>query len=288
MDLAAAPPRPEPIADSPPALADEGLVLRRAARAAEDTGNVVGARRLVRLLPVDAEQRCWLRSLDEAVALGPDPEPGRLAVWLLQPALRHGLGTLRAGAVRLLAHEVKRARGSGSDHRAAGHADSRSSSVETFSNPVLDDPLLADAALFDAGLLAAYLESALHPALLARAAPIADWPAAAGSVFELTERDGVTLARDQRDDHKVLLASNPADPPTSKPPAASPVPALVYGRPVPWPEEPGARFVLPPIPLDRITARRVLRAITRRAPVEERVRAVAAHQRRSSTGPGGA
>ncbi len=273
MDLAAAPPRATSIADDghdPYPAADETLVLRRAARAAEDAGNAEGARRLVRLLPADPERARWLRSLDEAVALGPTPSPGPLALWLLQPALRFGLGSLRAGAVRLLMHEVQRARGAGPARRV-----DEPTSTST-AGAVLDDPLLADAALFDVGLLEAYVASALDPALRDRAAPLADWPAAAVGVFELTEREGALLARNLLDDREIRVATSPS--------ASRPGP-VVYGRPVPWPAAPGARFVLPPVPLDRVTARRVLRAVTRRAPVEERVRAVAGHQRRSGTAP---
>jgi len=270
VDLAAtAAPRIEAIPDLPHALADEGLVLRRAARRAEDGGHVVGARRLVRLLPAEPDQRRWLRSLDEAVALGPAPEPGSLALWLLQPALRFGLASLRAGAVRLLVAEVLRTRG---EAGSRAHGGDRGLAQAFTPGAILDDPLLADAALFDAGLLEAYVQSALEPTVRDRAAPLAEWPKAEVSVFKVSTGDGHLLARDLRDGHELRVHGEPA------------VPPLVYGRPVPWPAEPGARFVLPPLALDRLSARRVLRAITRRAPVEERLRAVAAHQRRSGSG----
>jgi hypothetical protein len=43
-----------------------------------------------------------------------------------------------------------------------------------------------------------------------------------------------------------------------------------------------ARFALPAVELDRIAARRVARAVVRRAPMGERLRAVASYQRRSA------
>jgi hypothetical protein len=57
---------------------------------------------------------------------------------------------------------------------------------------------------------------------------------------------------------------------------------VLYGRVVPVRAEPPAAFVLPPLIIDRPTARRVIRAVTRRAPVVERLRAVATYQRRAA------
>ena len=55
---------------------------------------------------------------------------------------------------------------------------------------------------------------------------------------------------------------------------------LVCGRIVPLPA--GACFATPPVPVDRLTARRIGRAVLRSAPTAERLRAVASYQRRAS------
>jgi hypothetical protein len=234
--------------------------VRLAARRAEDAGNFAGARRLLRLLPADAGVRRWTRSLDEVLALGSNPEPALLAGWLVQPALRYGHELPQAGAVTALADEVLRTWGRSAAERA-----------EQVSDRIIDDPLVADAGLFDEGILAAYLYCRVAPSLLARAFPVHCYPGAAIAAFETLEvRPTGMRLRSLLDGRQTWV---------------EPVPAaesgrLLYGRLVPGVR--GSRFALPPVPVDRVTARRVIRAVARHAPVQERLRAVASYQRRCS------
>lgn len=248
----------------PPPTADEQVVLARTARRAEDSGDFAGARRLVRTLPPSPEQRRWLASLDAVLALGSEAATGELAGWLLQPALRFAVESTRFSVVLGFADEVLRSRGLTAPERAARLA----------ADPIVD-PLVVDAALFDGEILAGYLEESLAPGLRSRAAPIETWPGCPPAVVEVLGAvgDGGAVGAEGRpvrvrgvlDDRDHQVAPFPD----------SGLGGFRYGRLVNQPGNPSIRFALPPVRLDRITARRVARGVLRGAPVEERLRALA-------------
>jgi hypothetical protein len=254
--------------DSAPAAPDlpsspEEIFLRGAARAAEDAGDFPGARRLAARLRAGPERERWLASLDEVLSLGPDPEPDLLARWLLQPALRFGLRPDVAPAYLRFADEVLRAWGYGARAR-----------TELARYRALSDPLVADAGLFDGGGLARYLTDGVCEQVRCAAAPIETWSRQPASVFAVTASGSTAL-------HLQDLASGAA---VVTLPMPGPEPGqLVYGRLLP--DARGRRmFAFPPVPVDRLTAGRVRRAVLRSAPATERIRAVAVYQRRSSSG----
>jgi hypothetical protein len=243
----------------PPPNADEQVVLARAARRAEDAGDFAGARRLVRTLPPTPERRRWLVSLDAVLALGSEPAAGDLAAWLLQPALRFAVESTRFAVLLGFADEVLRSWGLTAPERAARLA----------AEPVVD-PLVVDAALFDGGILAAYLGKGLAPALRRRAAPIETWPGGPPAVIEVVGLEGGPVrVRGVLDERDQLVAPFPD----------AGLGGFRYGRLVAQPGDPSVRFALPPVRLNRITARRVARAVIRSAPVEERLRAIASQRR---------
>jgi hypothetical protein len=236
--------------------ADEHAAIRATARAAEDSGNLTGARRLVRLLPDDAERRRWLLSLEEGLRAA---DAAARAAWLLQPALRHATGGAARTQLLTVAADVLRTRGV-----AAVVGDLGTVACAT------SDPLLLDVGLFELGILQSYLDAVLVPQRHEAVDTLAAWADCPVSAHEVLAVDGDTATvRDLVGGTAVEVAGA----------NGSVTGALLYGRVVPAPGS--ARFALTPVEVDRIAARRVARAVVRRAPVGERLRAVASYQRRS-------
>ncbi|HSP39055.1 MAG TPA: hypothetical protein VLR26_15025 [Frankiaceae bacterium] len=250
------------------ATSDEYHVIAAAAREAEDAGDLAGARRLIGLLPDDERRRRWARSLDVGLALDDELERAR---WLLEPALRHGFGagadvgsTARARLI-VLAGDVLRARG----------AAALAASVES-SHAAVQDPLLVDVALFDLGMLGRYRDEVLVPLGHRHAGVVESWLDRDVSAFEVqaVEPGGLVL-------HDLVHRQQTA----VQRPGSEPGPELgdlLYGRVLPVRDR--ACFGVAPVRVDRVTARRVVRALARRAPLIERLRAVASYQRRSAAG----
>jgi hypothetical protein len=239
--------------------ADEHAAIRAAARAAEDAGNLRGALRLVPLLPDEPERRRWVQSLEEGLHVETEKDETARTAWLLQPAMRHAAGSVAWSRLLTLAADVLRTRGiptvAGDLHSVAA---------------ATGDPPLIDAGLFDLGMLQSYLDAVLLPRGREAAGTLATWTACPVSAHEVlgVDRDTATV-RDLVGGTEVPLKGS-----------GWRAGALLYGRVV---SEAGvARFALPPVELDRIAARRVARAVVRRAPVGERLRAVASYQRRSA------
>jgi hypothetical protein len=235
---------------------DEELAIRAAARRAEDAGDLVGALRLLRLLGDDAELVRWRTSLAAGLRCRDETERAR---WLLQPAFRHGFVSAARQALLTLAADVLRTRG-----RAAV-----AGSGETADAAVVD-PLLIDAGLFDLGMLGDYLSRVLRPGGSPLVPLLARWPACRVSVFEVDGTDPVLLTD--------LVHARPVDGPVLV--DGLEVGSLVYGRILPLPQ--GSCFSAPPVPVDRLTARRIARAVLRSAPPVEPLRAVASFQRRTA------
>jgi hypothetical protein len=236
--------------------ADEHAAIRAAARAAEDAGNLRGALRLVPLLPDDPERRRWLRSLEDGLHA---EDEGARAAWLLQPALRHAAGGLAWTQLLTVAADVLRTRGVPA---VAGDPGTLACATT--------DPLLLDVGLFDLGMLQSYLDIVLGPRRHQAVGMLTTWAACPVSAYEvLAVADGTAMVRDLVGGTTVGL------------PGATWQPGvLLYGRVVHGAGM--ARFALPAVELDRIAARRVARAVVRRAPMGERLRAVASYQRRSA------
>lgn len=247
---------------APPSVDGEHLTIRIAARQAEDAGNLTGARRLLALLGDDAEVHRWRASLDAGLRCADD---ATRALWLLQPAFRHGCATARRHVLNTLAADVLRTRGV-----AAVAGEPRSVACAT------QDPLLVDAGLFDLGMLADYVTRVLTPAAHPLVAVLQSWVGRPATVCEVQSAgpERWTL-RDLSDGRAVEATAVHAD--------AVGEGELLYGRLLPL--DGVARFAMPPVPVDRTTGRRVLRAVVRAAPLAERLRAIASHQRRSRTAP---
>jgi hypothetical protein len=240
---------------------DETAVLRAAARRAEDAGNLTGATRLVRVLPVDADRDRWLESLRAGRRALAAADPDALAAWLLQPAARWGLAGPRGERWLGLAADVLRAAGLPAAERQRGAL----ARLE-------EDFAVVDAGLFDLGVLAGYLAATVGGPLLARVPFVQRWPDAAVSVWSVgaavETNDGPTLRlRDERTERTVTVHHVPPGRPL--------LPGtLVYARVLPGSR--GPCLALPPVPLGRLGARRTLRAVARSAPLDQRLRAVAA------------
>lgn len=238
---------------------DEHAAIRAAARAAEDSGNLPGALRLVPLLPDDPERRRWWHSLQCGLHAVDD---AARAAWLLQPALRHAAGGVAWMPFLTLTADVLRARGV-----PAVAGDLHTVDCAT------SDPLVIDVGVFEFGFLQNYLDAVLVPRGDAAAEVLTAWIGCPISAHEVLAVEGATLTvRDlvagETVDVEDVVGWEPG--------------ALLYGRVVPTAGS--ARFALPAVELDRVAARRVARAFVRRAPVGERLRAVASYQRRSAAG----
>lgn len=257
--------RAGPTPASRPNPAAEDVVLRTAARSAEDCGDFSGALRLVAQLPCGPERSAWLRSLREVLALGDAPAPHQLGRWLVQPALRFGLRPACAPVFTGFALEVLRAWGLPGVERTR-LAPARAAA----------DPIVADAGLFDGGVFDRYLADALAAPLREAAGPLETWSRCPASAFEVRSSapDCLQVA-DLHTGRAVQVV----------PEAVLEVGALCYGRLVPTGEPEREMFVLPPVAIDQVTAGRVVRAVSRAAPVAERLRAVASYQRRTGEQP---
>ncbi len=241
----------------------EDVVVRKAARAAEDAGDLAGAARLVSVLPPDEMSSRWSGQLAARCALPADAAPYVRGVCLLGPAQRWAAeGPGRQAMLQLAQATLRTGPGSAAEREA------RSSLLAAF------DPLVADIALFDDDMLNAYLQHALSPAVLSRCGPVAEWGQVPGTVFEvLATGDGSSsLVR------PVLTPAHPDGETSASPvrvlgPAGAPG-ELLYGRAV------GAGigelvFALPPVPLTPVHAGRVQRCLLRRSPAVERIRLLA-------------
>jgi hypothetical protein len=245
-----------------PAIPDETLVVHRAARAAEDEGDLIGARRLVRLLPEGAEKWRWRASLDEGLRLGADhpaaaADPGAAAAWWSAPAMRFGLESPRAAQLLALAAAVLQARGVAAPqrHRMAPGC-------------LQDEPALLDAGLCDLGVLPLYLDQMADP-LRQALGSLDEWSRQPATIWEVDAvAPGGLVVSDATGLRRTVAAATPrvgdARPATG---------TLLYGRVVPAPG-PVWGFAVRPIPVNRVCARRVLRAVVRCGPVAERIRAV--------------
>lgn len=260
MPLSAVTSEPESSAPSV-ALVDEHVVIRSAARRAEDAGDLLGARRLLGLLAHEADVNGWIASIDAGLRCRDDTER---ALWLLQPAFRHGYVSATRQALISLAADVLRTRG----RAASGGSGEAAAAAGT-------DPLLVDAGLFEFGMLGRYLERVLRPAGHPLVAVLARWVACPVSVFEVEAGEPLQLT-DRRQGRPVSGALR-----TDGLPGKLEVGQLLYGRLLPLPD--GCCFAAAPVPVDRLTARRIVRALLRAAPPVEQLRAVAAHQRRAAT-----
>ncbi len=252
------------------AIPDETVVVRRAARAAEDAGDLLGARRLVDLLPPDADRCRWRASLDEGLRLRAvhpvaAADPGAAAAWWSAPAMRFGLTSPRAEQLLGLAATVLQGRGvpSPQRHRMAPTA-------------LQEEPALLDAALCDLGVLPMYLEQ-LAGALRRELDSLAAWSSRPATVWEVEAHEpGGLVVGDASGSRRTVTATSLR--------SAAPVPALgalLYGRVVPLPAlgaasvtNPVWGFAVRPVPVNRLAARRVMRAVTRGGSLAERIRAV--------------
>lgn len=251
--LTAAPAAGPPAAFSV-ALVDEHVVIRAAARRAEDAGDLLGARRLLGLLAHEADVAGWLTSIEAGLRCRDDDER---ALWLLQPAFRHGHVSATRQTLLSLAADVLRTRG-----RPASAGSSETALAAA------TDPLLVDAGLFDLGMLERYLDRVLRPAGHPLVAVLERWVTCRTSVFEVEATDPPRLT-DRVQDRLV---------PDLRGGEGLEAGQLLYGRLLPLPV--GCRFAVAPVPVDRLTARRIVRAVLRAAPPVEQLRAVASHQRR--------
>jgi hypothetical protein len=186
-------------------------------------------------------------------------DEGGRATWLLQPALRHAAGGVVWTQLLAVAADVLRTRGV-----AAVAGDPCTVACAT------SDPLLLDAGLFDLGMLRSYLDAVLVPRRHEAADTLAAWAGCPASAHEVLTVDGnQATVRDLVGGATVDVGGT-----------GWRQGALLYGRLLP--ASGAARFALPAVELDRIAARRVARAVVRRAPMGERLRAVASYQRRSA------
>ncbi len=242
-------------------------MLRVAARRAEDSGDFRGALRLVWQLPETGPTRRWMRQLEQVVEL-PEGSPRRSA-WLVNPAVRWALerpaGELLERYARLLLTTL----GMLGPERE-----------QLLGRVASTDPAVLDAGLFDGGLFCRYLTEALSPELLSRAGPLADWPAQPTSVWRF---DSLRSERAGGSDRVVLYDMWSLEAARVMAwPAAQRLPrgTLLFGRLVPVPGPIGWTFALPPVRVDQRCAARLLRARTRSADPDERLRAIARFRRR--------
>lgn len=259
-------PPPPPLSGSAPSRAsdDEQLAVRTAARQAEDAGDLIGACRLLALLAESPEVLDWKASLEAGLRCRNDAERAR---WLLQPAFRHGCAAARRHVLAALAADVLRTRGIAA---VTGEAASAACALR--------DPLLVDAGLFDLGMLADYVVRVLEPGRHPLRTVLQGWVGRPATVWEVRSVSGQRLdLQDLVDGAEIAATAATAatGAETRTEPAAG---DLLYGRLVPLGR--GHGFTFPPVPIDRLPARRVLRAIVRAAPLAERLRAVASYQRR--------
>jgi hypothetical protein len=238
-------------------------VLRVAARAAEDAGDLRGALRLVSGLPDGRAVRHWHRQLIDAVSLAPQDLAG-LACWMVHPAVRWSSEQPAGSIFERHAALMLKTMGVGAEHRR------RRQTAVAFS-----DPVVVDAALFDSGLFSAYLAGLPRSPLIASIPEVTEWPARSSLVWQvqaLAERQMVV--RDLWNDQDVLARRFLGA-------EALAEGALVYGRLVPVAGDPGFAFALPPAKVDQRCATRILRARRQGSGPLERVRAVGHSRRRA-------
>lgn len=238
----------------------EEVVVCRAARAAEDEGDLAGAERLLSLLPADETVRRWRVELAARRRLSADAAPYRRGLCLLGPAQRWAAEGPARPSMRELAQVALRVRTVSPAER-----DAAASTLAAF------DPLVGDVALFDDDMLSHYLQHAVDASLLLGCGPVDSWGGVPGAVFEvLSAGDSHTPAR--------LRPTAPASAGGGATIAVvGPVGSttgLVYGRAVPTGTGEHV-FALPPVPLSAVQAGRVQRALLRRSPGSERVRLLA-------------
>jgi hypothetical protein len=236
-------------------------VLRVAARTAEDAGDFRGALRLVRQLPASRPTELWSRQLEQVIAL-PEGSPLRLT-WLVHPAVRWAqerpAGELLDKHARLLLVTMGVV---GPDRE------------QLLSEVAGTDPVVLDAGLFDGGLFRRYLSAAMEPAPHALPQFLNLWPEQPPSVWRVEGRDGDSASLVDLWSLESLRVH--ASPDLGRAATGT----LVFGRLVPVPGPLGWSFALPPVHVDQRCAGRLLRARTRAAEPEERIRAVARFRRR--------
>lgn len=253
-------------APRPLAFPDETLVVRRATRAAEDEGDLLGARRLVELLPDTGDTRRWRSSLELGIVLQADhpaaaADPGAAAAWWSAPAMRFGLESPRSAQLLALAAGVLQSRGVAAPqrHRMAPGC-------------LHEEPALLDAGLCDLGVLPLYLAQVAEPVRRVLGL-LNEWSRHPATIWEVENHEPGGLVLCDAGGLRRTLATAA----TQSGPAAPAIGALLYGRIVPLPHRGAGRawgFTARPVPVNRLNARRVLRAVVRAGPVAERVRAV--------------
>jgi len=245
-------------------------VVRRAARAAEDEGDLLGAERLLSLLPTDPTVRRWRTELAARRRLQDSAAPYSRGLCLLGPAQRWAAdGAARAFMLELAQTALSEQT---STECRAGDREAVTATAAEF------DPLVADVVLFDKDLFSRYLHEALAPFLLLDCGPVSRWGAAPGAVFEVVaggpEHHPTTLRRCGLGSAAGGSGAHVAPNVVS---VIGPVAAageLVYGRPVPTGTG-ECVLALPPVVLNPVHAGRVQRALLRRSPATERVRLLA-------------